>query len=95
MINRASFDGKSDIFWRERLAGKNVVWIWGQDEIGADYQAVKLPSISGDWSYQATDFDEDSKTDFFWSNPQTGGNEVWILEGAKVKVTAFEGIQIF
>jgi FG-GAP-like repeat len=88
-------DGKTDIFWRERLTGKNVVWVWGKDAIGADYQAIDLPLTPGDWSYQATDFNEDGKTDFFWRNPQTGGNEVWISDGAKVKVTAFKGIESF
>ncbi|KAM3116517.1 FG-GAP repeat domain-containing protein [Phormidesmis sp. 146-33] len=85
-------DGKTDIFWRERFTGKNVVWVWGKDAIGSDNQAIDLPSTPGDWSYQITDFNEDGKTDFFWRNPQSGDNEVWTSDGAKVKVKAFKGI---
>ena len=81
--NRCDFngDGKTDILWRNKSTGQNVVWLMN----GTTYSsyAELLQVADTNWQIVGTgDFNGDGKTDILWRNKSTGQNVVWYMNGA-------------
>lgn len=74
------FDGNqsSDIFWRNRQTGENIVWLMNGTKIIA---TSILPSLNANWSLSIASFKGNGKNDIFWRNGQTGENVVWLMDG--------------
>jgi hypothetical protein len=73
-------DGKTDILWRNKTTGQNVVWLMN----GANYSsyAELLQVADTNWKIVGTgDFNGDGKTDILWRNMSTGHNVVWLMDG--------------
>jgi len=82
LSNRCDFngDGKTDILWRNKITGQNVVWYMN----GATYSDyAELQQVTDtDWRIVGTgDFNGDGKTDILWRNKSTGQNVVWLMNG--------------
>jgi hypothetical protein len=80
--NRCDFngDGKTDILWRNKSTGQNVVWLMN----GTTYSsyAELLQVADTNWQIVGTgDFNADGKTDILWRNKTTGQNVVWLMNG--------------
>jgi len=81
--NRCDFngDGKTDILWRNKSTGQNVVWLMN----GATYSDYAYINSVTDlnWEIVGTgDFNSDGKTDILWKNKSTGQNIIWFMNGA-------------
>ena len=81
--NRCDFngDGKTDILWRNKSTGQNVVWLMN----GAAFSSYSLIDAVADTNWQIVgtgDFNGDGKTDILWRNKSTGQNVVWLMNGA-------------
>jgi uncharacterized protein YkwD len=81
-------DKLSDIVWRNRLTGDNLVWYLNGSQfaknptapqIGQDFDF--LPGlVDRNWDIQAIgDFNQDGSSDLVWRNQITGENTVWYL----------------
>jgi len=73
-------DGKTDILWRNKSTGQNVVWLMN----GTTYSsyAELLQVADTNWQIVGTgDFNSDGKTDIVWRNKSTGQNVVWLMDG--------------
>jgi uncharacterized delta-60 repeat protein len=80
-------DGKDDLFWRNSVTGKNLVWFMngankiGERAINSEGSDRLVPG--NDWQIKATaDFNKDGNVDILWRNSVTGNNLVWNLGGA-------------
>ncbi|QNN71412.1 reprolysin-like metallopeptidase [Thermomonas carbonis] len=67
-------DGRSDLFWRNLVDGRDILW-WGaeyadQRDVGG--VATLTWNVVG-----AGDFDGDGSSDLFWRNASSGQNIVW------------------
>ena len=73
-------DGKTDILWRNKSTGQNIVWFMN----GATYSSyAELMQVADtNWEIVGTvDFNGDGKTDILWRNKATGQNVVWFMDG--------------
>ena len=73
-------DGKTDILWRNKSTGQDVVWLMN----GTTYITyVELPQVTDtNWQIVGTgDFSGDGKTDILWRNKSTGQDVVWLMNG--------------
>jgi len=73
-------DGKTDILWRNRSTGQNVVWLMN----GAAFSSYSLIDAVADTNWQIVgtgDFNGDGKTDILWRSKNTGQNVVWLMNG--------------
>ena len=73
-------DGKTDILWRNKATGQNVVWFMN----GATLSSYSWIDTVADtnWEIVGTgDFNGDGKTDILWRNKNTGQNVVWLMNG--------------
>ena len=80
--NRCDFngDGKTDILWRNKSTGQNVVWLMN----GTTYSsyAELLQVADTNWQIVGTgDFNGDGKTDILWRNKISGQNVIWLMNG--------------
>lgn len=65
-------DGNSDVFWRDRTSGNNLVW--DRAFYRRDVSAVSTQ----DWQVVgAGDFDGDDRSDLLWRNSRSGINAIW------------------
>ena len=65
-------DGNSDVFWRNRETGGNVVLL------SSFYERPFTTVTSQDWQVAGTgDFDGDDQSDLLWRNSRTGENAIW------------------
>ena len=73
-------DGKTDILWRNKVTGVNVLWYMnGETQIGV---AMPPAVIDTDWTIAGTvDLNGDGKADIFWRNKVTGMNVLWYMNG--------------
>ncbi|MBE9032200.1 FG-GAP repeat protein [filamentous cyanobacterium LEGE 11480] len=82
-------DKKSDIVWRHRTSGTNIVWYFnesqfirnpGAPQLGIDFDY--LPSLADpNWDIQAIgDFNNDGSDDLVWRHQTLGQNAVWYLQ---------------
>ncbi|HJW45963.1 MAG TPA: FG-GAP-like repeat-containing protein [Lysobacter sp.] len=67
-------DGKSDLLWRNRSTGQNVIW---KSANSATPQAVTTVANQTWMVIGASDFDGDGKSDILWRNSVTGANAIW------------------
>ena len=73
-------DGKTDILWRNKSTGQNVVWF--MDGVAYGSYAWLLEVADLNWEIVGTgDFNSDGKTDILWRNKSTGQNVVWLMNG--------------
>jgi hypothetical protein len=73
-------DGKTDILWRNKSTGQNVVWF--MDGVAYGSYAWLLEVTDLNWEIAGTgDFNGDGKTDILWRNKSTGQNVVWLMNG--------------
>jgi hypothetical protein len=81
IVGSADFngDGKTDLLWRDRTTGANVIWLMK----GSTYASLQLQSSSDpNWDVAGVgDFDGDGKADILWYNANTGGVQVWLMHG--------------
>jgi parallel beta-helix repeat protein len=72
--------GKTDILWRNKSTGQNVVWL--MDGVAYGSYAWLLEVTDLNWEIVGTgDFNSDGKTDILWRNKSTGQNVVWLMNG--------------
>jgi len=78
-------DGKTDILWRNKTTGQNVVWF--MDVVARSGWSWIIPQVTDtNWEIVGTgDFNGDGKTDILWRNKSTGENEVWFMDGTTFK----------
>ena len=80
--NRCDFngDGKTDILWRNKSTGQNVVWFMNGTTYSSYAELVQVSDTN--WEIVGTDdFNGDGKTDILWRNKSTGQNIVWLMNG--------------
>jgi plastocyanin len=66
-------DGRSDILWRNRSTGANVIWLSANS---ATTQTVL--AVSTAWQVVGSgDYDGDGRADILWRNSSTGSNSIW------------------
>src|SRR5258708_37677809 len=73
-------DGKSDILWRNRATGENVIWLMNGTSIssGATFSKVDVS-----WCIVGVGgFEKDGKADSLWRNNTTGKHATRLLNGA-------------
>jgi hypothetical protein len=73
-------DGKTDILWRNKSTGQDVVWFMN----GVTYSSYAwlLEVTDLNWEIVGTDdFNGDGKTDILWRDKTTGQNIVWLMNG--------------
>jgi hypothetical protein len=84
--NRCDFngDGKTDILWRNKSTGQNVVWFMNGTTYSSYAELVQVSDTN--WEIVGTgDFNGDGKTDILWRNKSTGQNVVWFMNGTTYK----------
>ena len=73
-------DGKTDILWRNKSTGQNVVWFMNGAAFSSYAELLQVPDTN--WQIVGTgDFNGDGKTDVLWRNTSTGQNVVWLMDG--------------
>jgi len=73
-------DGKTDILWRNKSTGQNVVWLMNGTAFSS-YVWIETVADTN-WEIVGTgDFNGDGKTDILWRNKSTGQNVVWLMNG--------------
>ena len=80
--NRCDFngDGKTDILWRNKSTGQNVVWFMN----GAAFSSYSWIDTVTDTNWQIVgtgDFNGDGKTDILWRNKISSQNVIWLMNG--------------
>ena len=74
-------DGKTDILWRNKSTGQNVVWLMNGTALSS-YLWIDTVADTN-WQIVGTgDFNGDGKTDILWRNKSTGQNVVWLMNGS-------------
>lgn len=67
-------DGISDLVWRNRRSGEDIIWLSANSAVRHPFIAV--PNTS--WAIVATaDFDGDGAADILWRNMASGANTIW------------------
>jgi peptidyl-Asp metalloendopeptidase len=78
-------DGRADVFWRNDTTGNNYIQFMSGFSVlgGSNY----VPTVSDqNWQVVAIrDFNNDGYADFYWRNFQTGRNDMWLMEGTRIK----------
>ena len=73
-------DGKSDIIWRNKATGDNVVWYMNGKNYVSGEAMLKAPDLN--WEISAiVDFNNDGKPDLLWRHKVSGNNVVWYMNG--------------
>jgi YD repeat-containing protein len=81
-------DGKTDILWRNKATGENLVWFMD----GVTYLGwAALPQQTDvNWKIVgAGDFNSDGKTDILWRNSATCDNAVWLMDRTTWRSTVY------
>jgi hypothetical protein len=75
-------DGKPDILWHNQVTEDLYVWFMdGTTRLGGGYLTPRRFPEAG-WQVRGVaDFDGDGKADLLWHNPESGGLEVWLMDG--------------
>lgn len=68
-------DGTSDVLWRNRVDGRNSIWLSANSATTLAVSAV----ASQVWRIVGSgDFNGDDVSDLFWRNTQDGRNSIWL-----------------
>ena len=74
-------DGKTDILWRNKGTGQNVVWLMNGTTYSSYAELMQVTDTN--WEIVGTgDFNSNNKVDILWRNKSTGQNVVWFMDGA-------------
>ena len=73
-------DGKSDIIWRNKAGGDNVVWYMNGKDYVSGEAMLKAPDLNWELS-TIVDFNNDGKPDIIWRHKLNGNNVVWYMNG--------------
>ncbi len=77
-------DGKTDLFWYNRIGGSTSAWLMNGDRVAAYPFYSVVPPGSG-WVLKGFgDFDGNGKTDLFWYNTIGGETSAWLMDGDRV-----------
>ncbi|MFM2429355.1 MAG: hypothetical protein RLZZ511_568 [Cyanobacteriota bacterium] len=80
----ASTNGNTDVFWRNRQTGENV--IWRTDRTPAFNRVDLLTTPGNEWDLVASsDFDRDGDNDLLWQNRRSGLAVIWVMEGEQLQ----------
>jgi len=75
-------DGKADILWRHAATGNNSIWLMdGASRIGGG----PIPAVPDPVNWRIAgvgDFDGDGRADILWRHAASGGNSIWLMDGA-------------
>jgi hypothetical protein len=72
-------DGETDLLWRNRVTGDNVVWFMSDVTISS---GAVLQAVDPEWQAVATGrFDREVSPDIVWRNQVSGGNVIWWMQG--------------
>jgi hypothetical protein len=72
-------DGKSDVLWRNRTTGANVIW----KSADSRTQQVIARVADAAWTVAGlADFDGSGQFDILWRNTSTGANQIWMSAGS-------------
>ena len=78
-------DGKSDIFWRNDVDGRVVIWTMDGTTVSNASQTAPTSSVDPSWTTAGTgDFNGNGKSDILWRNSTTGNVAVWTMNGSSV-----------
>jgi hypothetical protein len=82
-------DSQTDILFRNRGTGQNVVWLMEGTEL---LSVAELASVEDpNWDIKQTgDFNADGNVDIVWRNGASGENIIWLMDGT----TLIEGVEI-
>ena len=81
-------DGKSDVLWRNKGSGQNIVWLMNGMTITMAQFIVTIADTN--WEVKGLgDINLDGRTDVFWRNKVTGQNIGWLMNGTTVGVAQF------
>ncbi len=76
-------DGRSDVFWRSRNTGQNVIWFMNGG--AAPPRSDVEPISDANWRQEGIgDFNGNGTADLMWRRATTGENAIWLLNGASV-----------
>ncbi len=74
-------DGKSDLFWRNKVSGGNIVWTIDGTSVSSIAQSSVVPDTN--WKVVSSgDYNGDGREDIFWRHSGNGSNYIHLLNGA-------------
>ncbi len=74
-------DSKSDLFWRNKVSGGNIVWTIDGTSVSSIAQSSVVPDTS--WKVVSSgDYNGDGREDIFWRHSGNGSNYIHLLNGA-------------
>ncbi len=76
-------DGQLDIFWRNAISGRNIIWEMNGGTRVADPEIFQVEDLS--WKVEGTgDFNGDGKADILWRNEWSGDLVYWTMNGTEI-----------
>jgi hypothetical protein len=76
-------DGKSDLYWRNSVTGRNDLWLMNGAAPSIASTVYVEPNAS--WKIKgAGDFNGDGRADVFWRNETTGRNYLQFMDGLSI-----------
>jgi hypothetical protein len=76
-------DGKSDLYWRNSVTGRNDLWLMDGAAPRVSTTVYTEPNTA--WKVRGSgDFNGDGRADVFWRNDTTGRNYLQFMNGASI-----------
>jgi probable HAF family extracellular repeat protein len=83
-------DAKTDILWRHRTSGENVVWYMNGLTLAGGTFVTPAVLADPEWTVAGTgDFDGDTRPDIVWHHRGSGQVALWYMEGAVLRTGTF------
>ncbi|MHC4219480.1 MAG: FG-GAP-like repeat-containing protein [Planctomycetota bacterium] len=84
-------DGKCDILWRNRVTGRNALWL--MDGLARLPESGSIPTVDDtSWAVVGIgDFNGDGYSDILWRHLVSGSNSLWLMSGTS-KLPESDGI---
>ncbi|SDW23965.1 Nucleoid-associated protein YgaU, contains BON and LysM domains [Lysobacter enzymogenes] len=76
-------DGRSDLYWRNKVTGECYVWIMN----GTSATGITRVHVETDQAWQVVssgDYNGDGRTDVFWRNSRNGQNYIQLMSGTSI-----------